>query len=305
MTFTYARNAGMILEYISILEASNKKVPVTYTSRPECCKSKQRHTSISMQRAMDDKENISVEEPFPILHNNKGSLTSLSVRPEEQTMEEVPRNDSHETDQSISEPNNLLYPCPDMSCSKVYTKLCYLENHLCFGNHVYNNKKENQFDCIKKAWASQCVAVEREHKVPVRVTASSTVLVSNNEGWALKTFKSVKRLSTKVKDYISSIHQYFNTTGKRPNFEDIAEELKTKRDDDGNKVLKQEEWLCPSQIRSLFSNFVRKNAQSIEIHTGTQKETKNDEDLQQALAEIDALEYHADMVNVALAPENK
>ncbi|VDI35759.1 Hypothetical predicted protein [Mytilus galloprovincialis] len=185
-----------------------------------------------------------------------------------------------------------------MSCSKVYTKLCYLENHLCLGNHVYNSKKENQFDSIKKAWASQCVAVEREHKVLVRATAPSTVLVSNNEGWALKTSKSVKRFSTKVKDYISSIHQYFNTTGKRPNFEDIAEELKTKRDDDGNKVFKQEEWLSPSQIRSLFSNFVRKNAQSIEIHTGTQKETKNDEDLQQALAEIDALEYHADMVVV-------
>ncbi|VDI74293.1 Hypothetical predicted protein, partial [Mytilus galloprovincialis] len=153
-----------------------------------------------------------VEEPFPILHNNKGSLTILSVRPEEQTMEEVPRNDGHETDQSISEPNNQLYPCPDMSCSKVYTKLCYLENHICLGNHVYNNKKENQFDSIKKAWASQCVAVEREHKVLVRATAPSTVLVSNNEGWALKTSKSVKRFSTKVKDYISSIHQYFNTT---------------------------------------------------------------------------------------------
>ncbi|XP_076107223.1 uncharacterized protein LOC143075622 isoform X2 [Mytilus galloprovincialis] len=247
---------------------------------------------------------FTVEEPFPILLNNKGSLKILSVRPEEQTIEEVPRNDGHETDQSISEPNHQLYPCPDMSCSKVYTKLCYLENHLCLGNHVYNSKKENQFDSIKKAWASQCVAVEREHKVLVRATAPSTVLVFNNEGWALKTSKSVKRFSTKVKDYISSIHQYFNATGKRPNFEDIAEELKTKRDDDGNKVFKQEEWLSPSQIRSLFSNFVRKNAQSIEIHTGTQKETKNDEDLQQAIAEIDALEYHADMINVALASEN-
>ncbi|VDI43789.1 Hypothetical predicted protein [Mytilus galloprovincialis] len=209
----------MILEYISILEASNKKVPFTYTSGPECCKTKQRHTSISMQTAMDDKENISVS-------------------------------------------------------------------------------------WFRKGWASQCVAVEREHKVLVRATAPSTVLVSNNEGWALKTSKSVKRFSTKVKDYISSIHQYFNTTGKRPNFEDIAEELKTKRDDDGNKVFKQEEWLCPSQIRSLFLNFVRKNAQSIEIHTGTQKETKNDEDLQQALAEIDALEYHDDIVNVAWTSEN-
>ena len=33
------------------------------------------------------------------------------------------------------------------------------------------------------------------------------------------------------------------------------------------------------------------------------KETKNDEALQQAIADIDTLEYHADMVNIALATE--
>ena len=56
--------------------------------------------------------------------------------------------------------------------------------------------------------------------------------------------------------------------------------------------------------KKLFSNFVRKNtAKPSIVLTMPDKETQNDEALQQAIADIDTLEYHADMVNIALTTE--
>lgn len=89
-----------------------------------------------------------------------------------------------------------------------------------------------------------------------------------------------------------------------PISKNIAEELKTKRHDDSSKLFIQEEWLSPSQIRSLFSKFVRKNTTKASSQLAmSEKETQNDEAIQQAIADTDTLEYHVDMVNTALTTE--
>jgi hypothetical protein len=217
--------------------------------------------------------------------------------------EAIQESQSDNVCNEFSQEDTPLFSCPDQCCTKVYTKVHFLERHLSLGNHSYS-KNENQYDTVKQIWADQCIAVEREHKVLIKATAPSTTLTTRHEGWALKSTKSTKRFTTNVKDYILSIYQYFETTGKRPNYENIAEELKTKKRDDGSKVFIQEEWLSPSQIRSLFSNFVGKNtAKPFIVLTMPDKETQNDEALQQAIADIDTLEYHADMVNIALTTE--
>lgn len=95
----------------------------------------------------------------------------------------------------------------------------------------------------------------------------------------MKSIKTIKRSSSNVKNYIGSIFEYYETAGKRPNFEDISKELKTKRNEYGCKEFIEDEWLSPSQIRRLFANLVRKNTTLKQLEAVLDEEMKNDEDL--------------------------
>ncbi|CAC5370794.1 unnamed protein product [Mytilus coruscus] len=146
--------------------------------------------------------------------------------------------------------NDGLFACQDQSCTKVYTKPHFLEAHIVIGNHVYSTS-ENSYDSVKLIWAQQCEAVDRNHKVLIQSVSSIDMNV--NEGWALKLNKPFKRFTKKVKDFLFDIYLKCESSGRRPNFDKLATELKTTRhENDGTKMFTREEWLSPSQIRSLF-----------------------------------------------------
>ena len=70
----------------------------------------------------------------------------------------------------------------------------------------------------------------------------------------------------------------------------------------------QDEWLSSGQIRSLFSNFVRKNVTLAKSSNAAYsdlslQDSKTDEDLKMAIAEIETLQHHTDMIQVAAAIE--
>ena len=117
-----------------------------------------------------------------------------------------------------------------------------MEAHICVGSHCYKNT-EKQIDTIKKVWTEKCVSAEREHKVLVRSTDATDNECSQVQGWALKSSISVKRFTVEVKDYLFQIYMGFEATRKRPNYDDLADDLKTKRDEEGNKYFSSEEWL--------------------------------------------------------------
>lgn len=134
------------------------------------------------------------------------------------------------------------------------SSVCLLEYHICAGNHV-NCNNENNYDKVKVLWAEKCVAVDHNFKVLLKST--SNIKVSLSEGWALKVTKPQERFNVRVKEFLHSIYAHCNSTGKRPNFDMVAADLKTVRNVDGTKKFNKDEWLTPSQIRSLFANVVR------------------------------------------------
>jgi hypothetical protein len=125
-----------------------------------------------------------------------------------------------------------IFSCPEQGCSKEYRNLHSLETHICIGNHVYTNK-ENSIDKVKHLWAEKCMSVDKNFKVLIRSTSERAV--DTQEGWALKTNRTQKRFSAKVKDFLYSIYLDCERTGKRPNFDNIAADLKALRNDDGSK----------------------------------------------------------------------
>lgn len=108
---------------------------------------------------------------------------------------------------------------------------------------------------MKVLWSEKCVAVDHNFKVLLKST--SNIKVSLSEGWTLKITKPQERFNVRVKEFLHSIYAHCNSTGKRPNFDMVAADLKTVRNVDGTKKFNKDEWLTPSQIRSLFANVVR------------------------------------------------
>ena len=119
------------------------------------------------------------------------------------------------------------------------------------------------------------------------------------EGWALKPVRTSKRFPLKVKDLKD---MWINW--KWPDYNVIAEEFKTRRNSNGEKMFGQDEWLSSGQIISLFWNFVRKNVSvkffSISANSDLRlQDSKTDKDLHMAIAEIETLQHHTDMIQVA------
>ncbi|CAG2226809.1 unnamed protein product [Mytilus edulis] len=208
------------------------------------------------------RNNIDVE------HENMGNDNDTENNGNENVTETVEK----EMEEDVS--NDGLFACPDQSCTKVFTKPHFLEAHIVIGNHVYSTS-ENSYDSVKLIWAQQCGAVDREHKVLIQSVSSINMNV--NEGWALKLNKPFKRF----------------TKRRRPNFDTLATELKTTRhENDGTKMFTREEWLSSSQIRSLFANFVRLGAE-------TSLKSEDTAVIENVLEEIDSLEYHNNMTELA------
>ncbi|VDI55018.1 Hypothetical predicted protein [Mytilus galloprovincialis] len=224
------------------------------------------------------RNNIDVE------HENMGNDNDTENNGNENVTETV----ENEMEEDVS--NDGLFACPDQSCTKVFTKPHFLEAHIVIGNHVYSTS-ENSYDSVKLIWAQQCEAVDREHKVLIQSVSSINMNV--NEGWALKLNKPFKRFTKKVKDFLFDIYVKCESSGRRPNFDTLATELKTTRhENDGTKMFTREEWLSSSQIRSLFANFVRLGAE-------TSLKSEDTAVIENVLEEIDSLEYHNNMTELA------
>ena len=168
-----------------------------------------------------------------------------------------------------------LFACPEQSCRKVYSRPHLLEYHICAGKHVYCNN-ENSYDKVKVLWSEKCVAVDHNFKVMLKST-------------------SQKRFSVRVKEFLHSVYAHCNSTGKRANFDMVAADLKTLRNVDGTKKFNKDEWLTPSQMRSLFANFVRfgnRNQPECPLVKIENIAEIKDDELQSTLEEMDSAEFH-------------
>jgi hypothetical protein len=146
---------------------------------------------------------------------------------------------------------------------------------------------------VKVLWSEKCVAGDHNFKVMLKST--SNIQVSLSEGWALKIPKPQKRFSVRVKEFLHSIYAHCNSTGKRPTFDMVAADLKTLRNVDGTKKYNKDEWLIPSQIRSLFASFVRfgnRNQPECPLVKIENLAEIKDDELQSPLEEMDSAEFH-------------
>ena len=145
-----------------------------------------------------------------------------------------------------------------------------LEKHIAIGNHKYD--KQPTMDSVKEMWINKVNVLNQHFATPSNDSMSASDISPSdkiNEGWGLKKPKKVVRFLVLVKDYLFHIFEYCDKTGKRPNYDDICDQLKKARNPDGTKQFKPNDWLSSNQVRSLIANFTLRKA------SGTQK--KNDQ----------------------------
>ncbi|CAC5420344.1 unnamed protein product [Mytilus coruscus] len=227
--------------------------------------------------------------PFPeFVEEHHGKLAALK----ESVDINMDNNHNNNDTENMSQINELenedgdgLFVCPEQSYVKVYTHPPFLEAHICSGNHVYS-ENENSYDKVKKIWSEKCIAVDRQYKVLVQSVSSE--VSQTREGWALKTTRHCKRFTKKVKDYLYKIYLNCSSTGKRPNFDRLSIELKMQRTENGTKMFSREEWLSPSQTRSVLANYVKLGSPTV-VKSDI---SEDDDDIYHVLKEIETLEYH-------------
>ena len=100
-------------------------------------------------------------------------------------------------------------------------------------------------------------------------------------GWALKVTKRPTRMTDNVKTFLMKKFEEGARTGSKANPVQVAREMKTLRNEDGEPTFKPEEWRTAQQISSLFS---RQTA--VLHHRGIDAEEIPEEDIQAAESEM-------------------
>jgi hypothetical protein len=152
-------------------------------------------------------------------------------------------------------------------------------------------------DKARKKWAKYCNDVVLTERLTCTYelydigTRENEQYSNVAQGWALKTSKTRQRFSDNVKNYLSAKFQHGEASGNKstPKPKEVEKEMKTLKNDNGQKVFRQCEHLTASQIASYFLRLANK----------AQAENKDvsDEHLMAALAEIEERELLDSLAN--------
>lgn len=167
-----------------------------------------------------------------------------------------------------SDPNSgvSLFECPDVSCSQAFTDIESAELHECLERHsnkkqeeVKEKKQESIYDALRRDWVEQFSSLTVTDDAPreiagARVCAEHMDSVLLPSGWALQKVRGgASRFTEKVRRYLSRKYDVGERTGRKADPEQVAQDMRTARDESGNRIFEREEWLTKSQIQGFFS----------------------------------------------------
>ena len=197
---------------------------------------------------------------FVLPGKGEGSIKNTSDEASSSCVEEQTGDDgednSEEAEPQDTQIQSSLFHCPEPGCLKVYQKCSSLTEHLLVGEHKFKKTTISTFDKVKQRWAECCNAVEGSNQARQHRHKSQDEHFKENStltmGWALKRERKTQRFSDSVKNYLKTVFEEGEKSGKKSNPVDVAKTLKTARGSDGKKKFQPSEWLQPSQIASYF-----------------------------------------------------
>ena len=153
-----------------------------------------------------------------------------------------------------------LFDCPEAECNRVFARFDDLKLHLIIGQHTRFSNKESVYDAFKREWAKQHSTLSAEQ---VRGRGKARGLTpggcSLGMGWALNSPKTGKvRFSEGVRKYLEDQFEAGEKTGNKADPARVVGDMRTAKDEYGNRLFVTNEWLNAQQIKSFFSRFASK-----------------------------------------------
>ena len=128
-----------------------------------------------------------------------------------------------------------------------------LQKHLDISKHSVKLTKESTYDTIKR----KCM--EAVHSVEVGYVHGQTSPKDPDEQsqvdlkWFLQKMRKVVAFYQKAKNYLVDVFWTGEETVKKATALDVASQMKSLRDDTGQKMFSKTEWLTEQQIGRYFS----------------------------------------------------
>ncbi|KAK3747345.1 hypothetical protein QZH41_007276 [Actinostola sp. cb2023] len=171
------------------------------------------------------------------------------------------------TDSRVSEdpiPEATVFECPDIACSQAFTDLESAELHACLERHSEpkpkstQEKQESIYDTLRRGWVEQFASLSLADEASC---ATRTAGISREDkqydllpcGWALQKPRTTSRFTEKVKCYLLRKFEVGEKTGRKADPQQVVQDIRTARDELGNRLFSRDEWLTKSQIQGYFS----------------------------------------------------
>jgi len=153
-----------------------------------------------------------------------------------------------------------IYSCKETGCVLTFKTQEEADNHMDTGKHRLEVDCESMYDRVRRKWAGITTGVTF---APDVLSTSSQGEDSGNAvrgydprplGWALKITERPTKMTDNVKTFLMMKFEQGVRTGNKADSVQVAREMKTLRNEDGELTFKPEEWRTAQQISSLFSH---------------------------------------------------
>ena len=156
---------------------------------------------------------------------------------------------------------NILF-CPVSSCTATFKLSTELDSHIAAGLHrtaQNEGRTANDTARLHLTQILQTTSVEaqeqtmsiyqNQHNSSVDLTKSNFYQRFSSLGWALRTRKHSNPMSDKVKKFIENVWLESQENHSKLTVEQIQQQIRTKRDDNGEKLFRSEEYPTVNQVK--------------------------------------------------------
>lgn len=154
-----------------------------------------------------------------------------------------------------------LFECSEPSCNHVFSKFDDLEMHTDLGQHSRFVNNENVYDTLRREWASQFSTITSNVQKGMGCQESTSFQQGQSDlkmGWALSKARTGSvRFSANVRQYLVRKFNYGQKTGKKSDPAQVAADMRTSKNEAGERLFKRDEWLTASQVKSFFSRLAK------------------------------------------------
>jgi len=180
-----------------------------------------------------------------------------------------------------------IYSCQETGCVLTVNTQAEADNHMDTGEHRLEVDCESMYDRVRRKWAGIVTGVTFTPDVPSTSSqgedsgSAARRYDARSIGRALNITKRPTRMTGNVKTFLMKKFEEGARTGNKVDPVQLAREMKTLRNEDGEPMFNPEEWRTGQQISSLFSR------QTVALrHRGTDVEEIPEEDIEAAESEI-------------------